>query len=244
MAGAQARSSFPAVGGSFMESPTAGSREPDLLAEVFHALNQPMAGLRCTLEAALAKNRSPEQYRQYMETALKKAGEIERWTRGVSEFVLADAAVPLNEEQKRQSLSLKQYLRECVDDLALVADSSRVRCEVNIAEDHPIWFSPRILKPALFRIHEFALAEVKDGGIIAIRDVRLAVAITLEYVLQRSGAIGKNVQDERQQRRQQIWMELSFATAQRLLETAGGRLTKEILPEETKIRLHLPLAQS
>ncbi len=244
MAGVQARS-LQAKDGSFGDrSPRVGSTPPDLLAEVFHALNQPMAGLRCTLEAALAKNRSPEQYRQYMETALEKACEIEHWTRGIGEFVLADPAVPFNEDEKRQRLSLKQYLRECVDDLALVADSSRVCCEINIAEDHPIWFSPHILKQALFRIHELALAEVGESGVIAIQDVRLGDAITLEYGLRRGEAMGKNVQDDQQHRHRQIWMELSFATAQRLVETAGGRLTKEILPEETKIRLQLPLAQS
>lgn len=241
MAGARAQKILAAVDGFGTNDPTkAEFGQRDLLAEVFHALNQPMAGLRCTLEAALAKDRSPEQYRQHMETALEKAGEIERWTRSISEFVLADC----DKEEKRESLPLGKYVRECVDDLALVAEASQVCYSINIDKDHEVWFSPRILKQLLFRIYEFALAEVGADGMITIGDVLLEDAVILEYVLRGHGTAGKNVPDDQHTRRQKIWLELSFATAQRVIEAAGGHLAKETSPHEMKICLQLPLARS
>lgn len=241
MAGARAQTVLTVVDGPVTnDAPKAGFEQRDLLAEVFHALNQPMAGLRCTLEAALAKNRSAEQYRQHMETALEKAGEIERWTRSISEFVLAD----YEKEEKRQSLPLGKYVRECADDLALVAEASQVRCTINIEKDHRVWFSPRILKQMMFRIYEFALAEVGAGGAILIGDILLADVVILEYVLRNDGTTGTNAADGQNMHRQKLWLELSFATAQRVIEAAGGHLAKETSPHETKICLQLPLAES
>jgi K+-sensing histidine kinase KdpD len=212
----------------------------ELLAEVFHALNQPLAGLRCTLELALVtKARSAEQYRECVETALEKTDEIARWTRGIGELV--QGADP---EEARQTLSLGKYVRACVEDLALVAEAAEVHCTIDVPRDLPVRFAPQALKQVLFRIVEFGLAEAGIRGEIVIRDIPAEAEAAVEFSISHNKAPTGSIVEDSAARRQKIWRELTLAISERVLEAAGGHLVKEVSTQQTKIRLQLPVATS
>src|SRR5579884_842161 len=62
------------------------------ISEAFHSLNQPITSLHCILELALARPRSPEEYRQRIAEALENAGAVLRLARALREVVEDDDA--------------------------------------------------------------------------------------------------------------------------------------------------------
>ena len=112
------RGAYPAQNAKSL--PEAGGRSP--LAQLLHALNQPLTGLQCSMEVALATPRTPEQYVVGMRQGLELTGRMRALVEAIRE--VADG-----EEEKKEELEkieLKALLREVLDGLEPVAEGKSV----------------------------------------------------------------------------------------------------------------------
>jgi signal transduction histidine kinase len=87
------------------------------LAQLLHALNQPLTGLQCSMEVALAGSRSTAQYLQGLRQGLVLTGRMRELVEAMRE--VGDAEEETKEEQ--ETIELKTFLREVVDELEPVA---------------------------------------------------------------------------------------------------------------------------
>jgi signal transduction histidine kinase len=100
------------------------------LAQLLHALNQPLTGLQCSMEVALAGTRTPEQYRQGLRDGLALTERMRALVEAIRE--VADG---VDEDEDKNEISnettdLATILRETVNDLKPVAESKTIRMEI------------------------------------------------------------------------------------------------------------------
>jgi signal transduction histidine kinase len=99
------------------------------LAQLLHALNQPLTGLQCSMEVALAGTRTPEQYRQGLRDSLALTERMRALVEAIREV-----AEGLDEDEDKNEIpnemtDLAAILRETVNDLRPVAESKAIRIE-------------------------------------------------------------------------------------------------------------------
>lgn len=113
--------------------PGRSARSP--LAQLLHALNQPLTGLQCSMEVALAGPRTPEQYVHGLREGLELTERMRLLVGAIREVVDIEEAsnrdgIGKNEASKNEALptaELQAVLREVADDLAPVAGVRDVR---------------------------------------------------------------------------------------------------------------------
>lgn len=107
----------------FLETPNGGRNEArSPLAQLLHALNQPLTGLQCAMEVALASPRTLEQYVQGLREGL---GLTERM-RALVEAIREVTDVEVETKTERETTELRSLLRETVEDLEPVAETKAV----------------------------------------------------------------------------------------------------------------------
>ncbi len=74
------------------EDPAVGRDRQQRIADRFHALNQPLTTLCCSLELALSQPRTAEQYRDNLRDALTYAEQVAGLARGLREMLEAENA--------------------------------------------------------------------------------------------------------------------------------------------------------
>ena len=127
------------------QSTMAGDGERrELISDLFHALNQPLTTLRCSLELALQQPRTAKQYRDGLSVALKHAEQIAWLATGIRELLEADDA-----DDDRQVLALEVCLQEAVVDLLPVAETAGVRLSFRRGSPCRVFFEPRRLAKLL-----------------------------------------------------------------------------------------------
>jgi len=103
------------------------------LVRLLHALNQPLTGLQCSQELALAVPRRPEQYVQTLREGAGLTHRMRMLVEAMREVIdLQESRIPSN-----QAFLLQELLLEVIDELRPVAESRRVRitldCDSTIA---------------------------------------------------------------------------------------------------------------
>jgi hypothetical protein len=155
-------------------SPLAASAGPGAprspLAQLLHALNQPLTGLQCAMEVALAMPRTSEQYVRGLREGLQLTERMRALVEALRE--VADAAEEKEKDKENKNANAKQrnnrqetielqaILREVVDDLAPIAELKSVRIRLDCPETSPLAMlgeRPRIVS-CLFRLVESALS--------------------------------------------------------------------------------------
>src|SRR5205814_2262620 len=102
---------------------TPRSDRKELISDLFHALNQPLTTLRCSLELTLHQPvRAAEQYREALNHALDHAEQVVRLVSGIRELVEVDEP-----GAESEVLELDSYLQHAVMDLLPVAEAAGVR---------------------------------------------------------------------------------------------------------------------
>src|SRR6266705_830270 len=93
------------------QSTMAGGERRELIFDLFHALNQPLTTLRCSLELTLHQPRTAKQYRDSLAGALRHTEQITWLTTDLRELLEADDA-----SDDRKVLALEVCLRKAVVD--------------------------------------------------------------------------------------------------------------------------------
>jgi signal transduction histidine kinase len=137
------------------------------LVHLLHALNQPLTGLQCSLELAVAGPRPNEQYVRTLREALELTGRMRILVEAIRE--VADAEPPDAEE--REPLLLDDLLRSTVTDLLPVAETRGVHLLLVSRTPLPVRADRRSLAALLFRLLDSALSLARPGS-----DLRIVVA--------------------------------------------------------------------
>jgi hypothetical protein len=99
------------------------------LAQLLHALNQPLTGLQCSMEVALASPRTPEQYVHRLREGLELTERMRLLVEAIREVVDIEETSEneITKNGELQMAELQALLREVADDLVPVAEVKSVR---------------------------------------------------------------------------------------------------------------------
>jgi hypothetical protein len=136
------------------------------LAQLLHALNQPLTGLQCAMEVALAVPRSNEQYIQGLREGLELTGRMRALVEAIRE--VADAEEQKSGEPKSESktVDFTTVLREALDELWPVAEVNGVRITLDCPSDLSLSVRAgrRWLSSLVFRTLESAVSLAVRGN--------------------------------------------------------------------------------
>ena len=107
-------------------APSAEPHKQTALAHLFHALNQPLTGLQCSLELALAVPKAGEQHTRTLREGLALTARMRVLVEALRELVYASEA-----REAISDLRLDAELAECVEQLRPVAAAKAVEFEVD-----------------------------------------------------------------------------------------------------------------
>ena len=223
MSGAASQVASPSATGALTKS-----RSP--LAHLLHALNQPLTGLQCSLELAVAGRRRPEEYVRTLREGLDLTERMR---------VLVEAIRELTDTQPdagaEEIFKFGELLRDTADDLRPVAATLGVRLVLVSCLPLSLKADRRSMAALIFRLLESALALTQTGS-----DLQIVVASELEQirlvVSWKQGATPQHSPFSRQ--------ELALLIAQAGFERAGGEWnhTREGTMQSCTVRL--PLASA
>jgi signal transduction histidine kinase len=142
----------------------AGARSPQ--AQLLHALNQPLTGLQCSMEVALAMPRTPEQYTHVLREGLQLTERMRALVGALRE--VTDAAEEQNEHAA--ATELNTVLQETVDELKPVAEMNNIRVTLECAAGSSLAVRAgrRRMAAVLFRFLESALSLAARGTVLLI----------------------------------------------------------------------------
>ncbi len=138
-------------------------KRQSLLADLFHALNQPLTTLRCSLELALAQPRTPDEYRETLRLALAEAGQAAWLASGLRELIESD-----DPGEDREALEIEACLQQMVLDVLPLAESAGVRLSIQRSSAGWVLFEPRRLRQALFYLLEYVLSTAAKGATVRV----------------------------------------------------------------------------
>ena len=128
------------------------------LAQLLHALNQPLTGLQCSMEVALASPRTPEQYAHGLREGLKLTERMRALVGAIREIMDIEEQEEKSEEP--ETIELETLLKEILNELEPVAKAKSVGISVECAKGalHSIRVSHRRLAIAVFHMLESSLS--------------------------------------------------------------------------------------
>lgn len=171
--------SSPRMSNPSMPSRSAGNaraKDRSALAHLLHALNQPLTGLQCSLELAVAGPRRSEQYVQVLNESLELTQRMR---------LLVEAIRELTDDRRQnpgqcETFRLGALLSETADDLLPVASLRGVRLTV-VPEADPkanpeaalsLYAERSHLAQLLFRVLESALSLAREDGELRVTSRR------------------------------------------------------------------------
>lgn len=138
------------------------------LGQLLHALNQPLTGLQCAMEVALAGSRTVEQYRQGLREGLELTERMRALVEAIREVTEEDDAG--EKRSVRETTELKTLLSEIVDELAPVAEAKNVSLALigSSAPSLAVSLGRRELTGLVFRFLESVLSLAASGTVMRI----------------------------------------------------------------------------
>lgn len=209
-----------------------------LLAELFHRLNQPLTTLSCCLELSLKQTRASAKFRRDMRIALQEADKITRLTAYLRELVGSGHA----RDQFHKS-ALDVCLKETIEHLLPLAESAGVR--LSMVCDAPIHvpIESSLLKHALFRLVEFVLNCSLPGSEAKIKAVLANHETVLTVQMSGSRRAGKRKSLNAGNRASRAFdSRIALAIARRIFESVHGNLEFQRHAPHLSIQVRLPLA--
>ena len=136
------------------------SRSP--LAHLLHALNQPLTGLQCSLELALASPRRREEYVRTLREGLQLIERMRILVEGVRELTAPSCAASTDQ------FDFDRLLRETVEGLAPVAESKNVRWSLVSTAPLPLCGDRRSMEALIFRLLESVISLTRSESEVTI----------------------------------------------------------------------------
>lgn len=155
------------------------------MAQLVHALNQPLTGLQCSMEVALARPRTAEQHVFGLREALVLTKRMRALVQAIREVAdMEEADIATGEEQSRdlEASELESVLREAAEDLRPVAAERNVRIALDFSTAtsavSPATRRQSPIARAAFRLLDSALSLSAPGTVVHV-ETRIAEKIWL-----------------------------------------------------------------
>ena len=201
--------------------------DPQLLADLFHDLSQPLTTLRCCLGLSLQKSPAAKQNRHDLEIAQEAAESVARLIAGIRELVEASCPAQLH-----GTADLDECLGRLVDDFRPVAESMRRTLSLISKASVHVAIEPRRLRQALFHLLGFALRSCQAGTMLHITSLGEDENARL--------TIQGNTVDQPVAVDVLLQARLALAIANRTFRTAGGSLQLQSSSGCFSLTVHLP----
>lgn len=201
--------------------------DPQLLADLFHDLSQPLTTLRCCLDISLQKLPSANQNRRDLEIAQEAVESVARLITGIRELV-----EPPCPTQLHATADLDECLGGLVDDFRPVAESMQRTLSLISKASVQVAIEPRRLRQALFHLLGIALRYCQAGTILHIT--------TLGEVENATLTIQGNTVDQPVAVDVLLQARLALAIANRIFWAVGGRLQLQSGSGCFSLTVHLP----
>jgi signal transduction histidine kinase len=136
-----------------------------VLAQLLHALSQPLTGLQCSMEVTLASPHPSERYVQCLREGLEFTERMRALVEAIREVTDAE-----QENKQTENVDLKSALRDAVEGLVPVAKSKSVDLVLNCALPEVLSVKAergRITR-AVFRLLEAGLTLAERGSVLRV----------------------------------------------------------------------------
>jgi signal transduction histidine kinase len=213
------------------------------MAELLHALNQPLTGLQCSLEVTLAAPRTKEHYQKTLREGLVLTERLRLLVEALREVAEMQEGIPedVQEGGADENAKPKEWtaiLRQSVKELAPVAEAKGVNLAFELnPESNPVatFFSPATWRSAIFRLLDAAIAVTDSGSA-----VRMAGGVEDGRGWFRLGWSAAREEVKSQLSRP----ELGLLIAQASFEHSGAAWERRRTEEGEMVTVHLPLASA
>ncbi len=145
-------------------SAASGAHSP--LAQLLHALNQPLTGLQCSMEVALAGSRTVAYYVERLREGLKLTERMRALVEAMREVTDGET----EKTEPPEIIELQTLLREGLDDLRPVAEVRNIRIMLDgpAAALLPVKAGRRKLSALVFRVLDSVLSLADRGSALRI----------------------------------------------------------------------------
>ena len=231
-----------------MNPPTAGvapalpdCESPRLVADLFHALSQPLTTLCCSLELTLQQTPTEKQYRESVTRALAQAEQVSWLATGIRELLDAAEAAP-----DLEVLQMQAAVQDAVSDLLPVAELAGVRICYLPRSPGSVRFEARRLRRGLFHLLSFVVGW--GGGAV----VRIELSESGEQVVLALTVSGEGIPREAMESAESpaslsddalprdLTRRLGLGIARATFEAAGGSFRAERGIESMIVEVRLP----
>jgi len=232
---------------------SASRRSP--LAQLLHALNQPLTGLQCSMEVALAAPRTAVQYVHGLREGLELTERMRRLVAAIREVVDGEADVEEETIGQLEIAELERPLQDAVRDFAPVAEVKGVRIALDCsspdrtaqdctaqersslerasANSMAVKLSEPVMATILFRLLDSILSVTARGTGLQIVTESGPDWICVRFEWQAQAACNESSAAE-----------VGLLVAQARLEGAGAEWTREAKADLETLTIRLPSAAS
>jgi len=211
------------------------------LAQLLHALNQPLTGLQCSMEVAVASPRTVEQYVRGLRQGLELTERMRALVEAIRE--VADGLDEADAEREvRETVELEAALGGVVDELAPVAEAKSVSLVVVGSAAAPLLVcaARRALTGLLFRLLESALSLAAQGSLMKIETGGAEQGAAAGARSLRVRWQGEEAERAASRAEPDSRAELGLLVAQAACERAAGRWERERSGEWESVTVQLP----
>jgi two-component system OmpR family sensor kinase len=134
-------------------------------ADASHELRSPLTALRGELELARRRDRSPEEYRRVLDSALEETERISQLAEDLLTLARSDAGVM---RPRLQEVDLGTRVRETVNRLETRAKDRSQRVRVNAVGDTTALLDPDLIDRLIWNLVDNAIKFTSPGGSIEI----------------------------------------------------------------------------
>lgn len=129
---------------------------------LFHDLSQPLTALQCSIDLALRKKRSIEDYEKVLSSALEQASKAIRIAELSRQIAEADDC------GERTAVDLSALMVEVIELYAPVAEAKGVVLENSVAATAVVKANPETLRRSIFQLLDTALHRTRSGSVLYI----------------------------------------------------------------------------
>ncbi len=200
-----------------------------LVADLLHALNQPVTGLQCSLELAAVASRPPAEYARTIRDALQLTGRVRVLVEALREI----AGSACQEAEPARDVVLDEMLFEAVDELRPVADAKQIHLLYTGSGPLGVRAPLRRSERVIFRLLESGISLAREKSEVHVS----AQAEAANALLALSWTPGLAPEFS-------PWSssELGLLIAQAEWEQAGGQWTWEFANQRETCRLRIQLS--
>jgi signal transduction histidine kinase len=158
------------------------AREKQATADISHELRTPLAALMTTIDLALRKQRTPEQYREFFTDCRTSAAQMHQIVERLLTLARLDAGV---DRLKAQPVDVAELAQQCASVVRPLAEARGLNLELHnllaaVEEDGPLMTDPDKLREVLTNLLHNAIQYNRPQGRIDVTVARENGQVRLE----------------------------------------------------------------